>query len=406
MSEDEAEKDDIWSPGPDGEDEVENAGEAWRDVRLQESKSRPGLMDVTYGSGRGWFSSSKWKSARALAPNPGDSSDRVGSTSGGAGPTVKLVLPRSGATYQSLLPSSLAFRSSRNRKESEVDVEDAKNFGSKRSWKDIKAMAFRLTPSKKQLERTNSPNKRGSMHPPPTALPEAPEWIMPRATSPDRQVLSPPLHPHLFFHPPPLTSMTSLRLPSVTNTESEDAFTDTDTQIGSSAAGSRVRHTEKAKESAVSRQNQPHDPDATPKKVSIQGRSDGAAGDAKDSTPIQQWRVGLPVVPESPTRKRDTEGPGYMVNGTTGAKTPGSPKKSRKERRDQKARERVESILQASWSDRALSSPGASTTDLSYPVDTQQTRVVGQPSNREELYGGRVYGGIDARLAGIRQTAV
>lgn len=346
-------------------------------------------MDVSYGSGRGWFNSARWNLARSPRIDPCGSTDQLDSTAGAGGRTMRLVLPRSGPTYMSLLPSAFASRRGQagvaDDGAGEKGVES--KFASGRSWKAFSSFALRLTPSKKQLERNKSPNKRRSIHPT-AALPDAPNWIQPRATSPDRQILSPPLQPHLFFHPPPPMSMTTLRLPSVTNTESDGTYTDTETHLGSSVIDDRIRKT--VATPSTPRKHRRDDPEVTPTKASL---------DVGDTTPVQRWRAGLTALPGTPSKTSGSRGSGYMVNGATGTISSASPRKSRKERKEQKARERVESILQASWSDRALSSPGTSTTDLSAQPGVQRTRASGQTR------GGDGYGGIDARLADFRTNA-
>jgi hypothetical protein len=67
-----------------------------------------------------------------------------------------------------------------------------------------------------------------------------------------------------------------------------------------------------------------------------------------------------------------------------------------KQLKDDKARQRVESILQASWSDRALSSPSASMDSLTCPPG-DRSQVPGWASPGVDQVGG-----IQARLAMIR----
>lgn len=54
-----------------------------------------------------------------------------------------------------------------------------------------------LVPSRARI----SPNKHRTPTQDAAEMPDPPAWIRPRAGSPTSQILSPPLHPHLFLHP-------------------------------------------------------------------------------------------------------------------------------------------------------------------------------------------------------------
>lgn len=401
----------VWDHESDQEDMEDST---WKNIQLQESKSRPGLIDVTYGTGRSWLKG--WKSANKIAS--GGDGDGQGSPSqsqrGLTGPskTVRLVTraetTMTSTTYTSLFPG----------KRVNDDRESSADSDSKKGWKDsIRSLAERIVPPRQgMLERNKSPNKRRNQRPAlvaPPPPPEPPAWIRPRAVSPERQVLSPPLQPHLFFSPP--TSVTNLRVPMtpMTNTDSDYTYTDTDSSYPglsvvqqapvlpkSTAPGPALTRNPTARSTATT----------TPRKERT-SNVDVDQTPTKNSTPTQaSYRQQhphrhQPSIDRTPTRRTRTSRTktitaGSSMDATVGTasqfSSPTSPRKSRKERKEEKARERVNSILQASWSDRALSSPS---------VDT-----LGPPTNRPRVLGqipglvspGMEQTGIDARLAKLR----
>ncbi len=86
-----------------------------------------------------------------------------------------------------------------------IDATPAKDErGSVRALRDkLATFTYRASPSQRlgPLSRKKAPNKRRGQAQDGPAPPDPPAWIRPRAVSPTSQILSPPLHPHLFFHP-------------------------------------------------------------------------------------------------------------------------------------------------------------------------------------------------------------
>jgi hypothetical protein len=381
-NEDEDHDEKVWDHESDQEDMEDSS---WKDIQLQESKSRPGLIDVSYGTGRSWLKGARWKSTNKIM-NPDSPTQRGGAS--GPSKTVRLVTrSETMATYKSLALGS------------SVNDDGESVTESRKGWKDsIKSFAQRIAPPRQaMLERNKSPNKRRNLHsvvvaPPP----EPPAWIRPRAVSPDRQVLSPPLQPHLFFSPP--TSATDLKMPMtpMTNTDSEYTYTDTDSYPGSSVV-----------QPASKLPNVPAPGSAPTRKPTIKTATPRKARDVntdqtptKDSTPTQASYREQSAIDRTPTRRTKGVTANSSMDATVGTSSqftsPTSPRKSRKERKEEKARERVNSILQASWSDRALSSP--STDTLGPP--TSRPRVLGQVPGL--ISPGMEQTGIDARLAKLR----
>jgi hypothetical protein len=372
--EDDDDKEGIWNDDSDKEEEMD-LDRQWRDIYVKESKSRPGLLDVSTAGG--WLRSSAWKSARSI----NDQAEGVHREK-----TVKLVT-RSIPTYQSLLPGQTPINPS-------PTPSTGDRFGSLRAFKDS-FNSITLHPIVRQLERNKSPNKRRIVHPPPPP-PEEPAWIRPRAASPVN-LLSPPSQPHFFFQPTPPQSMVMHRAQV---SESDYSVTETDSEsLLSNVHQRHVGFTES--NTRADRAGKPHpsgsvvDLDRTPTKSSMATiKPVSVPGPSVSKTPTGIRRssavrdLALAKTPSKRQKQRDTLSPNVRL-------TP-SARKHKKQMKDDKARQRVESILQASWSDRALSSPSASMDSLTCPPG-DRNQVPGWASPGVEQVGG-----IQARLAMIR----
>jgi hypothetical protein len=363
------EKDDIWNDDSDTEDDME---EQWRKVQFKESKSRPGLLDVSTTAG--WLRSAAWKSARSINVE-GD--DQHGARREGQR-TVKLVT-RSVPTYESLLPGEQPG----SRGGAPLSPSSPGRFGSFRAVRDSLS-SFSLAPIARRLERNKSPDKRYNRpQPPPPPPPEEPAWIRPRAASPIN-VLSPPCQPHFFFQPTPAQSMV-LHRPELS--ESEYTVTDTESLLSNMPTDKR----DTADSRPVFTRGQANlgaDLDSTPTKASVSS-SRPRKDDSPGKTPTMRRSSAVRNLAKSPSgRNKSTR--------TQKPTSPESMRKSRKQIKDEKARQRVETILQASWSDRALSSPSVSLNSLASPPDANGKFPGWASSGVEQV------GGIQARLAMLK----
>jgi hypothetical protein len=376
---DEDDKEGIWNDQFD-KDEEEDYDRQWRDVYVKESKSRPGLLDVSTAGG--WLRSSGWRSARNINEQAEMDGQREGKT-------VKLVT-RSEPTYESLLPGEIPSKL----KSGSTSSPSEGRFGSLRAFRDSLS-SITLHPVIRQLERTRSPNKRRLAHPPPPP-PEEPAWIRPRAASPVN-ILSPPSQPHFFFQPIRPQSMVMHRAQdsdsvySVDETETESMLSSVDQRhVGfadlpmpsvSSIPATVTRD--------LSRSGPDMDPDRTPVKSSMATKS--ATPTAGGRSPVGMRRSSaIKDLAKSPSRRRHKDG---LLSPNAHTQLTPSVRKHKKQLKDDKARQRVESILQASWSDRALSSPSASMDSLTCPPNQRP----GWASPGVEQVGG-----IQARLAMLR----
>ena len=376
---DEDDKEGIWNDQFD-KDEEEDYDRQWRDVYVKESKSRPGLLDVSTAGG--WLRSSGWRSARNINEQAEMDEQREGKT-------VKLVT-RSEPTYESLLPGETPSRL----RSGSTSSSSQSRFGSLRAFKDS-ISSITLHPVIRQLERTRSPNKRRVAHPPPPP-PEEPAWIRPRAASPVN-ILSPPSQPHFFFQPIQPQSMVMHRAQdsesvySVDETETESmlssvdqrhvGFADSPMPSASSIPATVTRN--------LSRSRPDEDPDRTPTKSSMVTKS--ATPTASGRSPVGMRRSSaVKDLAKSPSKRRHKDG---LLSPNSHTQLTPSVRKYKKQLKDAKDRQRVESILQASWSDRALSSPSASMDSLACPPNQRP----GWASPGVEQVGG-----IQARLAMLR----
>ncbi|WVQ68921.1 uncharacterized protein L199_007130 [Kwoniella botswanensis] len=286
------------------------------------------------------------------------------------------------------------------------------------------------TPKKaNRLERNKSPNNNrrsksiktdvntGEFSP--GGMPEAPEWIRPRSVSPTNlSILSPPMQPHLFFHPSPLPTKqiepsiiseysengTISTLPSTQNTpQPSPILSDTDVKmprIPSTASGLAGIDSF----SVVTSNKMP--PVASGVNEKGKGYVSSGLNPISNSSPRKE-KGGLSpnnlnltlkrstalqnLSNPSPTRnKPSTLSPDVIIDG------PKISKKSRVEKKELKARNEVEDILKASWSDRALISPPlGSPTNQTFADQLRSQGVPGMMSPGLEQGGN----GIEQRLA-------
>ncbi|WWD08009.1 hypothetical protein V865_006119 [Kwoniella europaea PYCC6329] len=285
------------------------------------------------------------------------------------------------------------------------------------------------TPEKtNRLERNKSPNNKRQSKSiktnvntgvSPGGMPEAPEWIRPRSVSPTNlSILSPPMQPHLFFHPSPLPMKqiepsiiseysengTISTLPSTQNTPQPSPKPNTDTdvkmpRIPSTASGlagidsfSVVTSNKMPSSAGINKKEKGYvSSGLNPISNSPRKEKGGLSPNnlnltLKRSTAIQN------LSNPSPSRNNpsSTLSPNVIIDGQKVSK------KSRVEKKELKARNQVEDILKASWSDRALISPPlGSPTNQTFADQLRSQGVPGMMSPGLEQGGN----GIEQRLA-------
>ncbi|KAK4683952.1 hypothetical protein P7C73_g6255, partial [Tremellales sp. Uapishka_1] len=253
--------------------------------------------EVPLGS-RGWRDTfTGWKSARGRADIPTDESEA-------ARQTIKLVPPTTATSYQTLPDLQLRKQDDRG------------------SIRALRSKLFSLTSFRSEV-------------------PE-PACIRPRALSPNENILSPPLQPHLFFQPTPAKRERS-----------------------ASQSGSDYSTDEEA------------------------GLADASENLSKAYTALPpRVRAGASPKRAKPTPASSRPAPVIV------------PRKSRKETIEWKAKSTVEDILKASWSDRALVSPTAETLQGASSHGTAGEGVSSPGVEEAETLSGG--GGIEQRLAKLR----
>ncbi|WVF70151.1 hypothetical protein IAT40_004939 [Kwoniella sp. CBS 6097] len=406
-----------------------------------------------------------------------------------------------------------------------TDQDDTNNKGSIRALRDKIASLTYKTPlspdgkgrgGKQNLERNRSPNKR-STNPrsntaelvasgPAPAIsgqqvavpPSPPAWIRPRAVSPpSMSILSPPMQPHLFFHPTPLPSVsgdgankgighvqmitddhsvseyasdldeTETPIPSANPSPNPNADADADADTGSTAANHSAKSgTMNAKfpripstasglagaDSFSVVSNNKLTPGSTNPLKGNSGLSPlvervkstrstsklNPANGIKKVTDESGCRSGpsalalrrsaasksLSISPTSPLSRRESKGKSNPLlspkdipeseiarsKSLARAKSKSDGKKTKTQRKEERARDKVEDILKASWSDRALASP---------PLGlTANTSGGGMISGDEMPQGARMIvpglmspgleetGGIEQRLALLKNVVI
>ncbi|WWD21966.1 hypothetical protein CI109_106454 [Kwoniella shandongensis] len=457
--------DDPWDVGDD------DPLHSWREKDLHPSLSRDVPVISVAGKGWGWRDSFRdWKSARGK--ENGNGAERlIGFEEMGERTTMKLVT-RNLETYQTLPNPSGPFAD-----DDEVDQDGER--GSIRALRDKIASLSYASPSssphKGKLERNRSPNKRMSQREADDVPLDPPAWIRPRAVSPTSQILSPPLHPHLFFHP--TTSVQSIHglmghtqgqgghqhimteitedqsgseygsddgtatiiskdsrlAPVVVNTQATaQSLASKFPRIPSTASGlagadsySVVANAKIApvprsklngnsigkgagqKETPSLQRNSTTTPTST-SKLNPSAAARGSPSEAKTSAPLA-LRRSTAIQNLSKTRP-SPRSPGLLsptsANANPSGASSGSPRKTRVQRKEQKARDKVEDILKASWSDRALTSPplggGEAGPSLAQQLGGTGSGVVpGMMSPGLEKTGG-----IEQRLAMLRRVEI
>jgi hypothetical protein len=221
--------------------------------------------------------------------------------------------------------------------------------------------------------------------------PEPPAWILP-ATSPS-QVISPPLHPGLFFHPTPSAqSMHGLTESSMGRSESGSDYgsegegeglgklsaipiveglgtsytplpprnprkpRDDQTRVNERKIRSLSRRPNNVTPAAKALKRNPTAPasntKSTPSSISRSTKPTSTPTTLKRSSAIQDLAQASPTstIKRAVKKRESTAG----SKGTTiSASSPLRPK-SRLQKREEKAQGKVEDILKASWSDRAI----------------------------------------------------
>jgi hypothetical protein len=402
----------------------------WQDVELVPAQSSGAISAA--GRGWGWRSTmNAWKSARGKAEALSDEeTDEMGQRR-----TIKLVpaLP-SAATYQTL--PCLSGHA--------IDTIPEER-GSIKALRDkIASLTYRerdQNPAGK-LNRNRSPNKRRGGGAKVVAPPEAPAWIQPRATSPT-QALSPPMQPHLFFHPTPSgVSLHGLLAHTAGSESGSDYGSDDESHVTVLRSGDpRPPHTRfptiPSTATALANSYTALPPAPSPRKGGSGGSHESIVdGDEDESIDVDKTptrrsplkRAKTAITPSSrldptPMIRRSTA-LADLVNTPLGARmarsattrdkatssglspSPARTKRSKAQKKAEKAHDKVEDILKASWSDRALASP---TSCMSLDGAVAGTIVAGSrggaasPGVEEAAVFGGNGGGIEQRLAMLRK---
>jgi len=399
--EDEDEKD-PWYAGDDDPEEMR-----WQDVNLVPARSSGAIS----ASGRGWGWRSTvdaWKSARGRAMDQGeDEFDEMGQRA-----TIKLISPiPPAATYQTLPDLQ-------GRPIGPIPEEG----GSIRSFREKLASLGRRGNSPKKLGRNRVANKRRSTKS--IAPPEPPAWIQPRATSPT-QALSPPMQPHLFFHPFP----SGQSIHGVLGTTGSESGSDYGSDNESNVSRVKPHHRFPTIPSSATALANSYTvvPARTPRKADSRGSTESVVdGDEGDARGPSRRRTELSRALTTPARASVAEPalrrsvatndlannpPSLLLRSATAAQPATSsrlsprPKKTKSQKKADKAHDKVEDILKASWSDRALASP-TSCMSLDGAVAATVFDAGMSPGVEEAAVFSGTGGGIEQRLALLRSMEV
>ncbi|KAK6904065.1 hypothetical protein I203_107579 [Kwoniella mangroviensis CBS 8507] len=276
-----------------------------------------------------------------------------------------------------------------------------------------------------RLERNKSPNSKRQSKPIKTdigvnqdsVMPEAPEWIRPRSVSPTNlSILSPPMQPHLFFHPSPIPNKriepsiiseysengTISTLPSTQNTPQPSPNPDPDTnvkmpRIPSTASGlagidsfSVVNSNKMPPSAGADKREKGYIPSGLNPVSNSPKKNKGISSPNKLNLTLKRSTALKNLSNPSSKKSSSTLSPDTIINRQKISK------KSRVEKKELKARNEVEDILKASWSDRALISPPlGSPTNQGFADHLRSQGVPGMMSPGLEQGGN----GIEQRLA-------
>ena len=377
----------------------------------------------------GWKSTfNAWQSARGKAQ--ADDENRVLVDEMGQRQTIRLVTNiRGSETYQTI-PTF-------------AETPRKEERGSIRALRDkLKTLTYRAStpPRPGALSRNRSPNKRRSQIQNGSTLPDPPEWIQPRAVLPTSRILSPPSHPNLFFHRAATSNVsmandsTSGANDSASDYSSEDGSHKRFPTIPSSADALATSYTALPPRTvrtakiprALGEDDNETEGEAKKTKSSIvmpTSTPESAKGSKRDPTtsasrtkysPSSTPRAKKSLVPKTPTTLRRSVAVKDLASPQSADVTPrpivqyrpkgsgstssdqdktSSPRKSRVQLKQERAQDKVEDILKASWSDRALTSPITSPS-----IDGLMTMSSPGVEEAAVLSGG----GIEQRLAMLR----
>lgn len=378
---DDADEKDPWYAG-DSDGEAHEVD--WQDVELAPAKSSGAISAA--GRGWGWRSTmTAWKSARGRAGDEGEEEvDEMGKT-------IRLV-PH--------MPDSVTYQTLPDLQGRPIDrVEDR---GSIQALRDkLASLTFRDQTTPKRLDRSRAANKRkGKVEPP-----AAPAWIQPRATSPV-QALSPPLQPHLFFHPSG-QSLHGMMLGT--------AGTESGSEYGSEDEQPHKRFPTIPSTASALENNLTPVPERKSRRIGTEGSTESVVdGDAGEATPRATKSVKRSATTRgrTPTMRRsaathDLTSPMNRSRTTRDRSTTSPRKKTKAQRKADKAHDKVEDILKASWSDRALASPTSCMSLDGAVAATHGAVQEGSMSPGVEeaaVLGGM--GGIEQRLAMLRNVEI
>lgn len=386
------EKDPWYAGDSDGDaQEVE-----WQNINLAPAKSSGAISAA--GRGWGWRSTmTAWKSARGRVEQDGEEVDELGQK------TIRLIpnMPDS-VTYQTL--PDLEGR----------PIDRVEERGSIQALRDkLASLTYRDQGPSRKLDRNRAANKRKNKVEPPSA----PAWIQPRATSPI-QALSPPLQPHLFFHP----SGQSIHgmLAGATGSESGSDYGSDDEAaharfptISSTASALENNYTAMPERSKSRRSTTKGSTEGvvdddggstekTPRAKSTSKRNATTPARALEKTPTMRRSTATQDLTSTVGRSKTTK---EKSTTSTLARSTSPRKKTKSEKKADKAHDKVEDILKASWSDRALASPtSCMSIDGAVAIANGQEGSTSPGVEEAAVLGGM--GGIEQRLAMLRNVEI
>ncbi|KAK8846658.1 hypothetical protein IAR55_005745 [Kwoniella newhampshirensis] len=411
--------DDPWDAGDD--DLSRDHDMNWRGKDIRPSPSAEVTMLSVAGRGWAWRDTFKdWQSARGRESQLNGGGE-TGLGEMGERTTMKLVTRNMEPSYQTLLSPAGPFADGADDKEEDQRQDEDRERGSIRALRD-KIASLSYAPSPRQgagLECNRAPNKRLSQRDMALDMDvvplDPPAWIRPRAVSPTTQILSPPLQPHLFFHP--TTSVQSIHeligqgqgqghqhvMTEITEDPSGSEYGSDDgtatviskgshiiptmpdqgggtikfPRIPSTASGlaggdsySAVASAKVEPKSNLGRKSSTSQRQPTISTSSSSSKSKPTASRASRVPPssLSKVKASSPLAlrrstavqnltkPSPGTTLSPDTSPG-LLSPNAAKQAAGSPRKTRTQRKEQKARDKVEDILKASWSGRALTSP-------------------------------------------------
>ncbi|WWC67598.1 uncharacterized protein I206_101508 [Kwoniella pini CBS 10737] len=320
-------------------------------------------------------------------------------------------------------------------KEEEEEKEKEKDF------KETIISEISKNKNKNKLERNKSPNKRlpilstsnndnnNNNYNNKPIMPEVPEWIRPRSVSPtNMNILSPPMQPHLFFHPISNLPENKQNEPSIVSEYSEFDEDDDDniTILTSSQSNTPIIPSEEIiqnNENIEINSKFPRIPSSASKLetidsisiISTKKNKNNFNGNEKKYTssglsPLKR-SVGLKNLSSSSS---SGSGNGKLSNtlspNVATQRRSKSNKRNKNEKKELKTRNQVEDILKASWSDRALiTSPSSSPLPLSL---NENINFSNHLNNKGIIIPGlmspglEVGNGIEQRLALLRNVQI